>query len=161
MTRPSKDEYFMSIAAAVSKRSTCVRHQIGAVIVSDGIIVATGYNGPPRGFPHCSDIGCLRDEQGIKSGEQQQICRAIHAEQNALMQAASNGAALKGAALYCGFYPCIICTKMIINAGITRVVYNERYPNELGEEMFNTAGVFISKIGTKCWCGKDRSECGE
>jgi len=153
--RITKDEYFMNIADAVAVRSTCVRRQIGAVIVVKGRIVSTGYNGPPRGFPHCADIGCLRNEQNIPSGEQQQICRAVHAEQNAIIQAAGHGADLEGAVLYCGFYPCIICTKMIINAGISRVVYKERYPNELGDEMFKLANVNIHQLNEKCWCGKE------
>lgn len=149
MKRLSKDEYFMGIVDAVSKRSTCLRHRIGAVIVSKGRVVATGYNGAPRGFPHCLNIGCLRDELGISSGEQQQVCRAVHAEQNAIIQAAGCGVDLEGATLYCGFYPCIICTKMIINAGITRVVYREPCPNWLGGEMFNTAGIALHKFEAK------------
>lgn len=147
--RPNKDEYFMGIADAVAKRATCIRHQIGAVIVSKGRVVSTGYNGPPKGFPHCSDIGCLRNERNIPSGEQQQICRAVHAEQNAIIQAAAHGAELDGATIYVGFYPCIICTKMIINAGIARAVYRKRYPNELGDEMFKMAGVELVQLKPK------------
>ena len=136
----------MGIAEAVNKRVTCVRHKIGVVIVVNGRVVGTGYNGPPKGFPHCSDIGCLRNELNIPSGEQQQKCRAVHGEQNALIQAAANRAELEGATLYSEFYPCIICTKMIINAGIKRVVYKNRYPNELGEEMFKTAGIELCRL---------------
>jgi dCMP deaminase len=128
------------------KRATCIRHQIGAVIVANGRVVATGYNGPPKNFPHCSDLGCLRNERNIPSGEQQQVCRAVHAEQNAIIQAASHGATLDGATIYCGFYPCIICTKMIVNAGITRVVFRKRYPNELGDEIFKMAGVELVQL---------------
>lgn len=159
LVRPNKDEYFMGVAHAVSRRSTCIRHQIGAVIVdSVGRIASTGYNGAPKNFPHCSDIGCLRNALNIPSGEQQQKCRAVHAEQNAIMQASSHGVVLDAATIYCGFYPCIICTKMIINAGILHVVYTERYPNELGEEMFKTAGVSLQQMGAKCWCGKEHVE---
>jgi len=144
MVRPSKDEYFMGIVEAVSKRSTCLRHQIGAVLVNtNNYIIATGYNGAPKGLPHCLDIGCLRNEQNIPSGEQQQICRACHAEQNAILQAVSYGGILTGATLYTLFYPCIICSKMIINVGISRVVYRKEYPNELGKQMFRCAEIEI------------------
>ena len=144
--RPPPDQHFMNLAHTHAERSTCKRHKIGAVIVQDGYVISIGYNGAPRKMAHCLDIGCLRDERGIASGEQQQECRAVHAEQNAIIQAASHGATLKGATLYCGFYPCIICTKMIINAGISRVVYETRYPNELGEQMFKEAGVRVDRL---------------
>jgi dCMP deaminase len=150
--RISNDEYFMGIAQAVAKRSTCRRRQIGAVIVSGGpspFILATGYNGAPRGMEHCLDKGCLRDEKNIPSGEQQQICRAVHAEQNSIIQAASHGANLDGAIMYCSVYPCIICAKMIINTGIRKVVYSELYTDRLAEGMFKKVRMGITKVEQK------------
>lgn len=147
--RINNDTYFMGIAQAVSKRSTCLRRQIGAVIVSGGsspFILATGYNGAPRGMEHCLDAGCLRDAQNIKSGEQQQICRAVHAEQNSIIQAASHGANLDGAIMYCTVYPCIICAKMIINTGIKKVVYLELYTDKLAEVMFNAVQMSVERV---------------
>ncbi len=144
MTRPNKDEYFMTLAADVARRSTCIRHKIGAILVSsDGHVLATGYNGAPRGMRHCLGTGCMRDELSIPSGTQQQLCRAVHAEQNALLQAASHGASLVGAHLYCTMYPCVICAKMLINAGVKRVVYSEHYPDDLAEEMLLAVGVEV------------------
>lgn len=144
MPRPGKDEYFMGIAEAVSKRATCVRHNFGAVIVQNDWVVGTGYNGAPKGMQHCLDIGCLRDRLNIPSGTQQQKCRGVHAEQNALLQASSHGANMNGATIHVNGRPCVICSKMIINAGITRVVYSGTYPDPLGEEMLREAGVMLT-----------------
>ncbi|WP_290902673.1 dCMP deaminase family protein, partial [Ferroglobus sp.] len=119
--RPSLDEYFMEIAKVVAKRSTCLRQNVGAVIVKDKRILSTGYNGAPMGLPHCLDIGCLREELNVPSGERHELCRAVHAEQNAIIQAAVHGVSIKGATLYTTHQPCIMCAKMIINAGIVRV----------------------------------------
>jgi dCMP deaminase len=142
--RPSKDEYFMDMASVVSRRSTCIRRQIGALLVSgDGHILATGYNGAPKGMRHCLGNVCMRDEMDISSGQRQEFCRAVHAEQNALLQAASHGASLVGASLYCTVFPCVICAKMLINAGVVRVVYTEHYPDELAAKMLAEANVQV------------------
>lgn len=141
MTRPSWDEYFMKITKLVSERSTCLRRKVGAIIVKDKRIISTGYNGAPRGLPHCLDIGCLREKLGIPSGERQELCRGVHAEQNAIIQAASSGTSMEGATMYCTTAPCATCAKMIINAGIKRLVLAERYPDELGEELIREAGI--------------------
>ena len=143
--RPSWDEYFMDMAALTAKRSTCLRRQVGAVIVQDKHIVATGYNGAPRGIKHCGERegGCLREELGVPSGEKHELCRALHAEQNAIIQAAFHGVSINGADLYCTHLPCSICMKMIINAGITRVSYIEGYPDELSFQMINESGIVL------------------
>ena len=128
--RPSVDEYFMEIAGVVAKRSTCLRQKVGALVVKDKRILSTGYNGAPRGLPHCLDVGCLRDERNIESGTRHEVCRAVHAEQNAIIQCALHGTSTEGATLYCTHQPCILCTKMIINAGIKRIVFLQHYPDE-------------------------------
>ncbi|RLC12379.1 MAG: cytidine deaminase [Deltaproteobacteria bacterium] len=149
MGRPSWDEYFMKIAHLVAKRSTCLRRQVGAIVVRDKRILATGYNGAPTGLPHCVDIGCLRDEMGINSGERHELCRGLHAEQNVIIQAAYHGVSIKGATLYCTNRPCSICAKMLINAGICEIVYEEGYADPMGEEMLAAAGVRVRRVGGK------------
>ena len=143
--RPSWDEYFMDFAVLTARRSTCLRRQVGAVIVQDKHIIATGYNGAPRGIEHCGERegGCLREQLGIASGEKHELCRALHAEQNAIIQAACMGSSIEGGTLYCTTQPCVICTKMIINAGIKRVVIKESYPDALAQEMAAEAGLVI------------------
>lgn len=136
----------MEIAHLVKKRSTCLRRQVGAVLSKDKNILATGYNGPPSGTSHCIDVGCLREKQGIPSGERHEICRGLHAEQNAIIQAAKHGTAITGSILYCTNLPCIICSKMIINAGITRIIYDAGYPDKLGFEMLSEAGIVIEQF---------------
>ena len=143
MPRPSWDEYFMSIANLVKERSTCIRRKVGAVIVKDKNILATGYNGPPSGLPHCIDVGCLREKLGVPSGERHELCRGLHAEQNAIIQAAKHGISIKGSTLYCTHMPCSICMKMIINAGIVEVVYQEGYPDELSESFIKQSGIKV------------------
>ena len=145
MKRPTIDEYFMNIAKVVATRSTCLRHHVGAVIVRDKRIISTGYNGSPKGLKHCLDIGCIRDQENIESGTKVEICRAIHAEQNAIIQAALHGTSTEGATLYCTHQPCIICAKMIINAGIIKVIYGEDYPDEAAIELFNEANIEVIK----------------
>jgi len=137
----------MEIAHLVKKRSTCVRRQVGAVLAKDKNILATGYNGPPSGAAHCIDVGCLREKMGIPSGERHEICRGLHAEQNAIVQAAKHGTVILGSTLYCTNLPCIICSKMIINAGILKIIYDEGYPDNLGIEMLNESGIEIVKLG--------------
>lgn len=145
--RLSWDEYFMEITRLVSKRSTCLRRQVGAVLVKDRQILATGYNGPPRGLPHCEEVGCLRELRGIPSGERHELCRGLHAEQNAIIQAANHGVGIKGATLYSTTHPCVICTKMIINAGILRIVYGEGYADQLSAEMLSSSRISVEKLG--------------
>ena len=141
--RPTLDEYFMEIAGVVAKRSTCLRQNVGAVIVKDKRIIATGYNGAPSGLPHCLDIGCLREKLNVPSGERQELCRGVHAEQNAIIQAAKFGSSVEGGTLYSTHCPCITCAKMIINAGIKRVVYGKKYADRRGLELLEEAGVLV------------------
>lgn len=141
MTRPTWDEYFMKIAHLVAERSTCLRRRVGAIIVKDKRIISTGYNGAPRGLLHCLEVGCLREEMGVASGERQELCRGAHAEQNAIIQAAASGASMEGATMYCTTAPCSTCAKMIINAGIRRLVLGEKYPDALGETLIAESGI--------------------
>ncbi|MCI7392044.1 MAG: deoxycytidylate deaminase [Lentihominibacter sp.] len=142
--RPSWDEYFMDMAVLTAKRSTCLRRQVGAVIVKDKHIIATGYNGAPRGVPHCDEKGgCLRQQLNVPSGERHELCRALHAEQNAIIQAATLGQSIEGGTIYVTNQPCVICAKMIINAGIRRIVVKEGYPDELAVEILREAGLSI------------------
>jgi dCMP deaminase len=131
----------MEIATVVAKRSTCVRHHVGAIIVKDNQILSTGYNGAPSGFTDCLELGCLREQQGIPSGKNHEICRAVHAEQNAIVQAALHGVSTEGATLYCTHQPCILCTKMIINAKIKRVVFQNSYPDQTAIDFMKAAGL--------------------
>jgi dCMP deaminase len=141
--RPSWDEYFMGITRLAATRSTCLRRQVGAVIVKDKRILTTGYNGAPAGLPHCLDIGCLRDKLKIPSGERHELCRATHAEQNAIVQAAALGVSIKDSVMYSTTQPCILCTKLIINAGIKKIVIENSYPDKMSVEMLKQAGVEI------------------
>ncbi|MCK4334300.1 dCMP deaminase family protein [candidate division WOR-3 bacterium] len=140
------DAYFMKIARLVAQRSTCIRRKVGAVIVRDKHILTTGYNGAPKGLAHCTEIGCLREELGIPSGERVEICRGIHAEQNALVQAARFGISLEGGVLYCTTQPCVTCAKLLINAGIERIIYLEGYADKLGNRMLIESGVELEKL---------------
>jgi dCMP deaminase len=146
MTRPSWEEYFMEIARLVARRSTCLRRQVGALLVKDKNILATGYNGTPSGISHCGDTECLREAQQIPSGQRHELCRGLHAEQNAIVQAAKHGVNISGATLYCTNSPCVICSKMIINAGIEKVLYLEGYPDELSRQMLQEAGVEVLHV---------------
>jgi dCMP deaminase len=141
MQRPTWDEYFMKITHLVAERSTCLRRRVGAIIVRDKRIISTGYNGAPKGLAHCLEVGCLREQRGIPSGERHELCRGAHAEQNAIIQAAGSGSSMEGATMYCTDSPCSTCTKMIINAGIRRLVLGKKYPDELGEQMIEEAGI--------------------
>jgi len=147
ITRPSWDEYFFQIAQQVATRSTCMRRQVGAVLVKDKRILSTGYNGAPRGISHCIEVGCLRDELGIPSGERHELCRALHAEQNAIAQSALHGVKIEGSTLYCTHQPCSLCAKMIINAGILEVYFDQGYPDELAAGFFDEAGIRLHRMG--------------
>ena len=148
LERPSWDDYFMGIAKLTAERSTCLRRQVGAVIVKDRHIVSTGYNGAPHGIVHCGERGgCLREELGIPSGERHELCRALHAEQNAIIQAATFGHSVEGATIYITHQPCFICAKMIINAGIEKIIVSEGYPDEFAVEVLSEAGLQIVCLG--------------
>lgn len=147
MNRPSWDEYFMQMAELTAKRSTCMRRQVGAIIVKDKHIIATGYNGAPKGLPHCDELGgCYRQKLGVPSGERHELCRALHAEQNAIIQAAVYGQSIEGATIYVTHQPCVICAKMIINAGIKRIVVRNGYPDELAQTMVEDANLKIEML---------------
>jgi dCMP deaminase len=146
-SRPDWDTYFIEMAVLASKRSTCLRRQVGAVIVKDKRVLSTGYNGVPSGITHCSVTGCLREKLNVPSGERHELCRGLHAEQNAIIQAAYHGVSIKGSFIYCTNLPCIICAKMLINAGILRIYYLEGYADGLTREMLGETEIDIHKIG--------------
>ena len=141
MKRPGTDEYFLKVAAVVAERSTCRRHHVGAVAVRDKHILATGYNGAPAGFKDCLELGCLRDELEIPSGERHEICRAIHAEQNVIIQAALHGVSLEGSTIYATHTPCVLCAKMLTNARIKRYVSFGRYNDNAFIQLFREADI--------------------
>ncbi|MDA8417950.1 MAG: cytidine/deoxycytidylate deaminase family protein [Desulfobacteraceae bacterium] len=145
--RPSWDEYFMGITELVAQRSTCLRRRVGAILVRDKRIIATGYNGAPSNIKHCLEVGCLREQKGIPSGERHELCRGLHAEQNAIIQAALHGFSVAGATLYCTNLPCSICAKMLINIQVERVYYKEGYPDELTALLMSEAGIPLFKLG--------------
>jgi len=153
--RPSWDEYFMSIARLVAGRSTCLRRHVGAVLVRDRHILATGYNGPPAGLPHCDVTGCVREKLGVPTGERHELCRGIHAEQNAIIQSANYGTGIRGATVYTTLHPCSVCAKMIINAGLVRVVTDDSYPDDLASEMLTEAGVRVDRLPDLALAGDD------
>ncbi len=144
--RPSWDSYFIQLANVVAGRSTCLRRQVGAVIVKEKQILSTGYNGSPSGLLHCDQVGCLRQNLSVPSGERHEICRAVHAEQNALVQAARHGVAILGADLYVTHQPCVLCIKLLINAGIRRVVYASSYPDQLAVSIAGEAGLELVQL---------------
>ncbi len=144
--RPSWDSYFMEITKLVAKRSTCLRRAVGAILVKDKRIMATGYNGVPRGLTHCDETGCLRSRLNIPSGERHEICRGLHAEQNAIIQAAVYGISIEGAMMYCTTQPCVICSKMLINAGIKTIKFEGDYPDELSVSLLEEAGIELIKF---------------
>ena len=145
-SRPSWETYFMDIAELVAKRSTCLRRAVGCVVVKDKRILSTGYNGAPTGIKHCIETGCLREKLNVPSGERHELCRGIHAEQNAIIQAAFHGVSIKGATLFCTNQPCLICAKMIINAGIIKIYYRDGYADPMAREMFKEAAIEVIKV---------------
>ena len=140
----------MDITHLVAKRSTCIRRQVGAILVKDKRILSTGYNGAPSGVDHCLDVGCLREQKNIPSGERHELCRGSHAEQNAIVQAAAYGTSIQDAVLFCTNLPCSICIKMIINAGIKTIFYEEGYPDSLSEKLMKEAGIALTNVKKKC-----------
>ncbi|MBN2076299.1 MAG: cytidine/deoxycytidylate deaminase family protein [Dehalococcoidales bacterium] len=143
MSRPDFDEYILKIASVVAERSTCRRHHMGAVAVRDKHILTTGYNGAPAGQKDCLELGCIRDEMNIASGEKQETCRAIHAEQNVIIQAALHGISLEGSTIYCTHTPCVLCAKMLVNARIERFVSFSKYSDDRFIDLFREAGIEI------------------
>lgn len=131
----------MQMALLAATRSTCLRRQVGAVLVKDNQILSTGYNGSPKGIAHCAEVGCLRQTNSVPSGQMHEICRGVHAEQNAIIQAGLNGSSTRGATIYCTHQPCSICARLIINAEIRTVYIAEKYPDQLAEQLFSEAGV--------------------
>ena len=144
--RPSWEQYFLELADLVASRSSCLRRQVGAVLVKNERIIATGYNGAPRGLGHCLEIGCLREAMQIPSGQRYELCRGVHAEQNAIINAANYGVSTQDSVLYCTRQPCIICARMIINAGITKVVHRGDFDDQLAEQFLQEAGIEIVEI---------------
>ncbi|MFW6142217.1 MAG: deoxycytidylate deaminase [Candidatus Saliniplasma sp.] len=146
MNRPTIDEYFMAMAELAASRSTCLRRKVGAVIVKDKQVLSTGYNGAPKELPHCEKVGCRREKMKVKSGTRHELCRGVHAEQNAVIQAAVFGVSVKNATLYCTHHPCVLCMKILINADIKRIVYKKGYPDDLSKEMLEESNIVIEKI---------------
>ena len=146
INRPSWDEYFMKAAYLVSERASCLRRKVGAVLVKDKQILATGYNGAPSGIEHCEKTGCLREKMKVPSGQRHELCRGLHAEQNVILQAARHGVSVKGALLYITNTPCAICAKMIINAGIIEIVVGEDYPDKMAASFLKEAGIKVRRF---------------
>lgn len=144
--RPSWDTYFMDITSLVARRTTCMRRAVGAVIVKNKRILATGYNGAPSGIRHCAEVGCLREQLNVPSGQRHELCRGIHAEQNAIIQAAYHGVSIKDSTLYCNTQPCSICAKMIVNAGIRKIIFESGYEDPMATEMLREAGIEVIQL---------------
>lgn len=144
--RPDWDEYFLEIARLVARRSTCLRRRVGAVIVKEKRILSTGYNGAPAGLPHCAEVGCLREKKKVPSGERHELCRGVHAEMNTLIQAANFGVTISGATIYCTNQPCILCAKLLINAGIKRVVISSSYPDKEARKLLRQAKIRVKNL---------------
>jgi dCMP deaminase len=140
------DDYFMELCLLVSRRSTCLRRSVGSVLVKDKRILATGYNGAPSGLAHCLDVGCLREKLKVPSGERHELCRGLHAEQNAFIQASLHGISVKGATLYVTNQPCIICAKMLINAGISEIVIADGYPDKMAMDFLKEAKIKLRTL---------------
>ncbi|PKM83788.1 MAG: cytidine deaminase [Firmicutes bacterium HGW-Firmicutes-13] len=149
--RPSWDAYFMEITQVVASRSTCLRRKIGAIIVKDKRILATGYNGPPGGMKHCEDVGCLRDKLNVPSGERHELCRGLHAEQNAILQGSLYGFSIKDSVMYSTHQPCSLCAKMLINAGIKGIIIKDKYPDSLALDILREGGITV-----KIWKGEGK-----
>jgi len=149
MKRPSWDEYFLDVAGLVARRSTCLSRNVGAVLVKDKRILATGYNGAPAGLKHCLDVGCMRQKLNIPSGQRHELCRALHAEQNALIQASLYGISVKESTLYATCQPCVICAKMLINAGIKEIVVADGYPDKMAMDFLKQAKIKVRKVSNK------------
>jgi dCMP deaminase len=145
MTRPDNDTYFMKMAELVAMRSTCLRRQVGAVVVKEKRVLSTGYNGAPRGLKHCGEVGCVREQNHVESGTRHELCRGVHAEQNAVIQAAYFGVSIKDAAMYTTNFPCVLCAKILVNAGVREVVYRDDYIDELSKDILNESNVVVRR----------------
>jgi dCMP deaminase len=137
------DEYFMQVAQLVSQRSTCLRRPVGAIVVKNKRILTTGYNGAPRNLRHCLEVGCIRDRMGVNSGERHELCRGVHAEQNAIIQSSVFGLSVEGGTLYTTTFPCVLCSKLVINAGLVEIVYDVGYPDDLSKELLAESGILL------------------
>lgn len=146
MKRPDWNEYFMRMAELAAERSTCTRRKVGAVLVKDKRVLATGYNGAPKKIPHCEETGCLRKQLNIPSGQRHEICRGIHAEQNLIAQSAVHGVKTEGATVYCTNQPCIICAKLLINAGIKKIYYKRPYNDKFPMQILKQSNVIIKLL---------------
>lgn len=160
MGRPGWHEYFMEITRVVARRSTCLRRQVGAIIVKERHILCTGYNGAPAGLPHCLDAGCLREQLHIPSGERHELCRGLHAEQNAIIQAALHGVSISGGSFYITNQPCVLCAKMICNAKITKVFFQGSYPDQFALDFFKDAGVQLVRLRPEMGEGEANEDKG-
>jgi len=148
MERPDNDTYFMQMAELVSTRSTCLRRQVGAVIVKEKRVLSTGYNGAPRGLKHCAEVGCVREQNNIESGTRHELCRGVHAEQNAVIQAAYFGVSIKGGTIYSTAFPCVLCAKILVNAGIVEVVYKDDYIDDLSKSILDESKVKVRRFSS-------------
>ncbi len=144
--RPSRREFYMDIAEKMKERSTCLSRQTGAILVKDDRVISTGYNGAPSGLPHCDEVGCIRMEKDVPSGQRHELCRGVHAEQNTIIQSAIHGTSTKNATLYSTDYPCTMCAKIIINAGISKVIYKDGYPDDLAKKIFEQSDVEVEEF---------------
>jgi dCMP deaminase len=144
--RPTKDEYFMKMAHLAASRSTCLRRKVGAVIVKESRVLSTGYNGAPKGLPHCEEVGCIRKDKNIPTGERHELCRGVHAEQNAVIQAAVFGTSIKDGKIYTTNQPCVVCAKILINASITEIIYENEYIDELAKEVLSQSDVKVRQF---------------
>jgi len=145
MSRPDNDTYFMRMADLVATRSTCLRRQVGAVIMKEKRVLTTGYNGAPKGLKHCAEVGCVRTQNNIESGTRHELCRGVHAEQNAVIQAAYFGASIKDASIYTTNFPCVMCAKILVNAGIIEVIYKDDYEDPLSKDIMNESKVIVRR----------------
>jgi dCMP deaminase len=148
MQRPDNDTYFMRMAELVASRSTCLRRNVGAVIVKEKRILTTGYNGAPKGLKHCEEVGCVRLENNIESGTRHELCRGVHAEQNAVIQAAYFGSSIKDSTIYTTAFPCVMCAKILINAGVREVVYKDDYVDPLSNSILKESGIIVRRLST-------------
>jgi dCMP deaminase len=149
MERPDNDTYFMRMAELVASRSTCLRRKVGAVVVKEKRVLTTGYNGAPRGLRHCEEVGCVRLMNNVESGTRHELCRGVHAEQNAVIQAAYFGVSIKDASIYTTNFPCVLCTKILLNAGISEIIYRDEYEDELSKSILQETDVLIRQYGQK------------
>jgi dCMP deaminase len=147
--RPTIDEYFMKMAHLAATRSTCLRRKVGAIIIKDKRVLSTGYNGAPKGIPHCEEVGCMRKDKNIPSGERHELCRGLHAEQNAIIQAAVFGTSIKGGKIYSTTHPCVVCAKILINSNITEIIYDDDYIDELAKEVLSQSDVQVRRYRLK------------